>query len=151
MKSISNLLLAAILIIYIFLPLFDLGLFGKITGFEFTEQTLNSPAPLGKKIFSLIPFIACFGAIIFNYMKSKAWAIGSCLFILLGLLFYLFAYDFSQQNFWISKIVGLGGGFKVSLWMFVIALASSIISLFPVKLKHKDFNNKPDKGTSDGI
>lgn len=49
MKSISNILLAAILIIYIFLPLFDLGLFGKITGFEFTEQTLNSSGSAGKK------------------------------------------------------------------------------------------------------
>lgn len=151
MKSISNILLAAILIIYIFLPLFDLGLFGKITGFEFTEQTLNSSVPLGKKIFSLIPFIACFGAIIFNYMKNKAWAIGSCIFILLGLFFYLFAYDFTQQSFWISKIVGLGTGFKIALWMFVITLASSLISVLPVKLKHKDFNDRNDNEISDRI
>lgn len=144
MKSLSNLLLAAISIIYVFLPLFDLGLFGKITGFEFTEQTLNSSVPLLKKVFSLIPFIACFGAIIFNYMKSKAWSIGSCIFILLGLFFYLYAYNFTQQNFWISKIIGLGAGFKIALWLLVIALASSLISLLPVKLKHKNFNFKPN-------
>lgn len=141
MKSVSNLLLVAVIIIYVFLPLFDLGIFGGQTGFEFTELTLNRSGSFGRIVFALIPFIACFGAITLNCLKNKLWRLASCVFIGFGLYFYYNAGNYETICFGTTKILGLGIGYNVSLWLLWGALVADFISLIPYNFKNRKNND----------
>ena len=46
MKFLSNILLVISIIAYVFCPFCDLGLFGTITGYQFTENVINNFASL---------------------------------------------------------------------------------------------------------
>ncbi|MEF9923299.1 MAG: hypothetical protein RR061_05140 [Muribaculaceae bacterium] len=146
MKSVSNLLLVAVMIIYIFLPLFDLGIFGGQTGFEFTESTLNKSTSLEKIIFALIPFMACFGAIALNCLRNKLWRIASCLCIGIALYFYFNAYQAGGLSMGSMKIAGIGIGYNIAHWLLWAALGMNLLSLIPCL--DTCFNKNKAKGES---
>ena len=48
MKIITNILLVAALIVYVFLPLFNIEFAGGITGFSYSSYTISEPDDLLK-------------------------------------------------------------------------------------------------------
>lgn len=140
MKFVSNILLATVLVVYLFLPFFDLGLFGSRTGYAFTENVLNTSTSPMDIIFSLLPFIGCFVAIIFNCMKHWAWSIISLVFTLVVLLFYYFAIDYKDIGASLVKIIGVGTGYNIGIYLLWGAIISTLLSFIPFSKLFKQKN-----------
>lgn len=134
MKPITNVLLIAAIISYVFLPLFNISMEGGWTGFTYTAETISSQALLVKKLFCLIPFLACFGGIALNCMKNRFWGIAVSVCIGIDIYFYVMARSLhfieSPQPF---NITGLGFGFNIAYGLLIAALASALVSLLPFK------------------
>jgi len=157
MRPITNILLVLALICYLFLPFYNVALYGTVTGRLFTAGTISQSLTLGKVIIALLPFIACFAAIALNCLKSRWWVLGTIACILIWLWFYTdtsSAHEIMLQHspevtpdndlgegF---KIEGLGIGYKVSFALTVLSLVSAIISLLPFK-----FNETIEKAVDD--
>lgn len=132
MKVVTNILLVAAMIIYLFLPLFEVEFDGGLTGFSYTANTLSDSADLAKQLFALLPFISCFGAIAFNCLKHRFWGFIVAVFIVCGILFYYFAKQFVLiQAPEVYHYVGIGSGFVIGYVLMICALASAILSLLP--------------------
>lgn len=132
MKAITNALLIAAGICYIFCPFYDLAFEGSWTGLKYTAEIISNIDSLTTKVFVLIPFVACFGGILFNCLKSRFWGIATILCIIAGLYFYHVAYEFTGvENPQIFSISGLGSGFNVGYGLLIAALASAVVSLLP--------------------
>ena len=153
MKPITNILLIGALICYVFLPFYSMELTGSVTGLSYTGGLIAENFSLGKTLFALLPFIACFGAITFNCMKHRYWGLAAGVFIIAGIIFFLLTNTFHniplmhepeivpddpQEGF---KIQGLGVGYHMSRALMWLSLLSCIISLMPFKfnmvLEHK--------------
>lgn len=145
MKPITNILLVAVLIFYVFLPFYSISLFGSITGLKYSAGLITENLTLLKTLFALVPFLACFGAITFNSMKHRYWGIVAGFFILAGIMFFVVANQFHdlplthdpelvgndvQEGF---KIDGYGIGYWLSYGTLWLALISCIVSLMPFK------------------
>lgn len=134
MKPITNILLIIYIIVYTFLPLFDVSLMGGQTGFDYTAHTITSGVELTKQLFSLLPFIVAFVAISLNCMKNRFWGIGVAAVICFGLCFYADAKDLvmiQQPEFF--KIESLGAGFYIGYATLILSLISAILSVMPFK------------------
>lgn len=132
MKITTNILLVAALIVYVFLPLFNIEFAGGITGFSYSSYTISESDDLLKQLFALLPFVSCFGAIALNCLKHRYWGAGVAVLIALGLAFYVAAKHFVLiQMPDVYRYAGIGIGFNISYGLMICALASSIISLLP--------------------
>lgn len=132
MKPITNILLVASLIAYIFLPLFEVSFDGSWTGLNYTAQTISNSTDLLKIAFSLIPFLAGFGAIAINCMKNRYWGLASAALIGLGLFFYIDAKDLIYiQSPEFYAIKNLGWGFDVGYGLMFAAFVSAVVSVLP--------------------
>lgn len=146
MKPITNILLVLALICYVFLPFHDISLMGTVTGLGFTAGTISQFQSIGMVALSLIPFLACFGAIGLNCLKSRWWVLGTIACILLWLWFYSIAasaHDISLQH--APEVApdndlgegypinGTGIGYKISYILTILSLISALISLLPFK------------------
>ena len=134
MKPITNILLIIYIIIYTFLPIFELPLVGGQTGFDYTAHTITDSDSLLKQLFSLLPFISAFAAISFNCMKNRFWGIAVAVIICFGLYFYVDAKDLvmiQQPEFF--KIESLGAGFYIGYATLILSLISAILSVMPFK------------------
>lgn len=133
MKPITNALLVASIICYAFLPFYELSFEGAWTGLKYTSETITDIEELSSKLFVLIPFVACFGGILFNCLKSRVWGIATCICIIAGIYFYHVAQDFTvAANPQLFSITGLGYGFNVGYGLLIASLASTVISLLPL-------------------
>ena len=157
MRPITNILLILALICYVFLPFQDISLIGTVTGLGFTAGTISQFRSIGRVVLALLPFMACFGAIAFNCLKSRWWILAAIACILVWLWFFHvtgYSYDISLQHepevtpdndlgegF---SIIGTGIGYKLSYVLTALSLLSAIISLLPFK-----FNATIEKAVDD--
>ncbi len=134
MKPITNVLLIIYIIVYTFLPIFNVSLVGGQTGFDYTAHTITNSDELLKQLFSLLPFIVAFGAISLNCMKNRFWGIAVAVMICLGLYFYVDAKDLvmiQQPEFF--KIESLGIGFYIGYVTLLLSLVSAVVSVLPFR------------------
>lgn len=157
MRPITNILLVLALICYVFLPFYNLSLQGSITGLQFTAGTISQAISLGSVVIALLPFIAVFGAIGFNCLKSRWWVLLCITFILVGMWFFYNTGSFHDvmlrhepevtpdndlgEGF---SITGLGIGYKLSFILTALSLASAILSMLPFK-----FNETIERAVDD--
>ena len=132
MKPITNALLVASIICYSFFPFYELSFEGEWTGLKYTSEVISNIEAIYSKSFATLPFLACFGGILFNCLKSRVWDIATALCIISGLYFYHIAYDFTcAENPQIFSITGLGYGFNIGYGLLIAALASTAVSILP--------------------
>ena len=134
MKPITNILLIAAIICYVFLPFRTMDLAGSITGLSYSAGLITENFSLLKTIFALLPFIACFAG------KPD---------------FFFETWDLNHDPELIGDQAARMEGFKVKelnigyyasntlMWM---SLVSCIISLFPFK-----FNQTLERTIDDSI
>ena len=160
MKSITNILLVAALVCYVFLPFYNIPLApSSPTGFDFTAGMITGNFGWSGALFALVPFVASFAAIAFNCTKSRWWGIASCACIVVCMYFYFTASGTQDQELLHDpsivpsndigegfKIAGLGIGFKVSYALVILSLLSSIVSILPFS-----FNAKLDRVIDDSV
>ncbi len=157
MRPITNILLVLALICYVFLPFYDISFHGTVTGLGFTAGTISQALSIGSILLALLPFIAVFGAIGFNCLKSRWWVLLAIAFIILGLWFFK---DTGSTHDVLLRhepevtpdndlgegfsIIGLGIGYKLSYILTGLSLISAIISMLPFK-----FNETIEKAVDD--
>lgn len=157
MRPITNILLVLALICYVFLPFYVLSLYGTVTGLQFTAGTISQAISLGSVVKALLPFIAVFGAIGFNCLKSRWWVLLSIAFIILGIWFFKdtgsmhdvmlrHEPDVTPDNDLGEgfSIIGLGIGYKLSYVLTALSLVSAIVSMLPFK-----FNETIERAVDD--
>ena len=157
MRPITNILLVLALICYLFLPFYNISLYGTVTGLSFTAGTISQSLTFSNVIIALLPFIACFAAIGLNCLKSRWWVLGTIACILIWLWFYMDTSSVHEIMLQHSpevmpnndlgegfKIDGLGIGYKISFVLTALSLISAIISLLPFK-----FNETIEKAVDD--
>ncbi len=150
-------MLVLALICYLFLPFYDISFIGTVTGLKFTEGTISQALSLGNIILALLPFLAIFGAIGLNCLKSRWWIPGTIACILL--LMWFFMHTNSSHDILLQhepevtpdndlgegfSIIGLGIGYKLSFVLSALSLLSALISLLPFK-----FNETIEKAVDD--
>jgi hypothetical protein len=145
MKPITNILLIAALICYVFLPLCELQVNGDVTGLAYSAGMITENFSLKRTVFALLPFIACFGGIVFNCMKNRYWGIVVAAFVGMGIFFFNTDHVFLNAGLQHAPdviandelegfgIAHLSIGYKVCRWIMFAALASALISLLPFK------------------
>ncbi|MCQ2291461.1 MAG: hypothetical protein Q4E41_08675 [Bacteroidales bacterium] len=148
MKPVTNILLIAAIICYVFLPFRTMELAGSITGLSYSAGLITENFSFLKTIFALLPFIACFGGVMFNYNKHRYWGIATAAVILMGIVFFSKP-DFFFQSWTLThdpellgdqaaqiegfKVKGLSIGYYTSSILMWLSLVSCIISLLPFK------------------
>ena len=157
MRPITNILLVLALICYLFLPFYDLSLNGSVTGLAFTAGSVSQFLSVNHVLLALLPFVACFGAVTMNCLKSRWWILGTIVFIIVWLLFYTETHGYHHivlqhapevtpdsdlgEGF---AVTGLGIGYKLSATLVALSLLSAIVSLLPFK-----FNETIEKAVDD--
>ena len=157
MRPITNILLVLALICYLFLPFYDISLNGTVTGLSFTAGSISQWLSANHVLLALVPFIACFGAVAMNCLKSRWWILAAIVFIIVWLLFYTETNGYHHivlqhapevtpdsdlgEGF---AVTGLGIGFKLSAALVGLSLLSAIVSLLPFK-----FNETIEKAVDD--
>lgn len=138
MKPLTNILLAAYLIVYITFPLFNVDFDGGWAGIKYTSETLTRGGDALKMAFALIPFIAVFLGIAVNCLKSRLWGVLVAAFCALGISFYIGAQrldNIQMPEFY--SINSLGYGFNIGVGLLVAALVSAIVSVIPLKINRR--------------
>lgn len=157
MRPVTNILLVLALICYVFLPFYDISFIGTVSGLKFTAGTISQALSLRNVMLALLPFIACFGAIALNSLKSRWWVLGAIVCIVVWLWFFMDTRSVHEimlqhkpevtpdndmgEGF---KIVGLGIGYKISSVLTALSLVSALVSLLPFK-----FNETIEKAVDD--
>ena len=157
MRPVTNILLVLALICYVFLPFYDISFIGTVSGLKFTAGTISQALSLHNVTLALLPFIACFGAIAQNSLKSRWWVLGAIACIVVWLWFFMDTRSVHEimlqhkpevtpdndmgEGF---KIVGLGIGYKISSVLTALSLVSALVSLLPFK-----FNETIEKAVDD--
>ncbi|MDO4512299.1 MAG: hypothetical protein Q4B68_10845 [Bacteroidales bacterium] len=148
MKPITNILLIAAIVCYVFLPFRTMELTGSITGLNYSAGLITENFSLLKTIFALLPFIACFGGVALNYNKNRYWGIATAVVILAGIAFFSKP-EFVFQSWTLShdpellgdqaaqiegfKVKELNIGYHATHALMWLSLVSCIISIFPFK------------------
>ena len=88
MKPITNILLIAAIICYVFLPFRTMDLAGSITGLSYSAGLITENFSLLKTIFALLPFIACFAGVAINSNKHRYWGVFTAAIIVTGIVFF---------------------------------------------------------------
>ncbi len=161
MKPITNILLIAAIICYVFLPFRTMDLAGSITGLSYSAGLITENFSLPKTIFALLPFIACFGGVALNYNKHRYWGIATAALIAVGIVFFSMP-DLFFQSWALShdpellgtpaaqiegfKVKELNVGYYASNILMWLSLVSCIISIFPFK-----FNQTLERSIDDGL
>ena len=156
MKPLTNILLIIYIIVYTFLPIFDVSLMGGQTGFDYTAHTVTMSDELPMQLFALLPFIVAFVAISLNCMKNRFWGIAVALVICFGLYFYADAKDLvmiQQPEFF--KIESLGVGFYMGYAALLLSLISAVMSVMPFRFnklhaRESLFSHKKSTGEKQG-
>ena len=157
MRPITNILLVLALICYLFLPFYEISLNGTVTGLSFTAGSISQWLSANHVLLVLVPFIACFGAVTMNCLKSRWWILAAIVFIIAWLLFYTETNGYHHivlqhapevtpdsdlgEGF---AVTGLGIGYKLSAALVGLSLLSAIVSLLPFK-----FNETIEKAVDD--
>lgn len=152
MKPLTNILLIAYLVVYSFLPFFDVALDGGWSGLKYTAETISNAESLMNELFALLPFAVGFGAIAINCMKNRYWGLAAAACICAGLYFYIDARDFihiEMPQFYAIK--SLGFGFQIGYYLLIAALVSAVLSVLPFSFNKflareiRTLRHKPEK------
>lgn len=152
MKPLTNILLIAYLVVYSFLPFFDVALDGGWSGLKYTAETISNAESLMNELFALLPFAVGFGAIAINCMKNRYWGLAVAACICAGLYFYIDARDFihiEMPQFYAIK--SLGFGFQIGYYLLIAALVSAVLSVLPFSFNKflareiRTLRHKPEK------
>lgn len=145
MKPITNILLIATLICYVFLPLCELQVKGDVTGLAYSAAMITENFSFKRTIFALLPFIACFGGIAINCLKNRYWGLLVAAFVGMGVFFFNTHHVFLNVSLQHAPDViandalegfgmeHLGVGYTVCRWLLFAALASALVSVLPFK------------------
>lgn len=157
MRPITNILLVLALICYVFLPFYDISFIGTVSGLNYTAGTISQGLSLRHVLLALLPFIACFGAVMLNCLKKRWWVLGAIACIVVWLWFYMQTNNMHEIMLQHSpevtpdndlgegfKVIGLGIGYKMSFGLTALSLISALVSLLPFK-----FNATIEKAVDD--
>ena len=146
MKLLTNILLFAAIVVYLFMPVFDVQFMGGWTGFAYTADTISNSESLWRKLYALLPFVSCFGAITFNCLRHRYWGFIASLFIVAGILFFVGArHLLFIEPPQIYQILGLGTGFNVDYGLMITALVAVLVSILPLPFYLKIYDLKHRK------
>ncbi|MBR5102858.1 MAG: hypothetical protein IK092_07010 [Muribaculaceae bacterium] len=151
MKPITNLLLVVAIVCYSLFTFYVFSMHDSTTGLGFTERLIAKDFSFSNVILALLPFISCFGAIVFNSLKSRYWGLLVVVFIALGIHFFASTGNFHAvempTNPGLSpsdsvgnaglRVVALGAGHRIPHILLWVALVSALISILPFKFNKK--------------
>ena len=142
MKTIANIILVLALVCYTFLPFYDVSMKGDITGFDFSAGLISAVNGWQGVVIALLPYVAGSFAILFNSLRSHRWPLAAIGCIILALVFYYQASQFTEVGLMhhpdVAPANDLGEGFQVlglqmgywsSLALFAIAIVPCLLSL----------------------
>ena len=149
MKPITNLLLVVAIACYSLLTFYVVQMHGSISGLGFTTGAFSKG--FSSALFALLPFIACFGAIAVNSLKSRYWGLLVVAFIGLGIYFFASSGNYHTVEVVINpglspsdsvgeaglRVEELGLGHRIPHILLWIALVSAVISILPFKFNKK--------------
>ncbi len=145
MKFITNILLILAIVCYVFLPFATIELANDITGLQYSAGLVTEDFSLWHTLFALLPFIATFGAIGLNCLKSRWWGLAVGILILADISFLGWSHIFADMPLSHDpdlesaapqeglKIAIDGIGYTLSNVLCWLALASCFVSMLPFK------------------
>lgn len=136
--------LLATVVIYLFVPLFKVSIFGIDTGLDYLKIVFKTKN-VSNIVSFLLPFIGCIGGIACGLCKGRGPHILTVAFSLLPVMFFSY-FIIMLQKYASAKIMGIelvsvfdlvGSGIWLGLLSSLLALAASVMLVVSDKNKFK--------------
>lgn len=136
--------LLATVVVYLFVPLFKVSIFGIDTGLDYLKIVFKTKN-VSNIVSFLLPFIGCIGGIACGLCKGRGPHILTVAFSLLPVMFFSY-FIIMLQKYTSAKIMGIelvsvfdlvGSGIWLSLLSSLLALAASVMLVVSDKNKFK--------------
>ena len=136
--------LLATVVVYIFVPLFKVSIFGIDTGLDYLKIVFKTKN-VSNIVSFLLPFIGCIGGIACGLCKGRGPHILTVAFSLLPVMFFSY-FIIMLQKYASAKIMGIelvsvfdlvGSGIWLGLLSSLLALAASVMLVVSDKNKFK--------------
>ena len=136
--------LLATVVVYLFVPLFKVSIFGIDTGLDYLKIVFKTKN-VSNIVSFLLPFIGCIGGIACGLRKGRGPHILTVAFSLLPVMFFSY-FIIMLQKYASAKIMGIelvsvfdlvGSGIWLGLLSSLLALAASVMLVVSDKNKFK--------------
>lgn len=136
--------LLATVVVYLFVPLFKVSIFGIDTGLDYLKIVFKTKN-VSNIVSFLLPFIGCIGGITCGLCKGRGPHILTVAFSLLPVMFFSY-FIIMLQKYASAKIMGIelvsvfdlvGSGIWLGLLSSLLALAASVMLVVSDKNKFK--------------
>lgn len=136
--------LLATVVVYLFVPLFKVSIFGIDTGLDYLKIVFKTKN-VSNIVSFLLPFIGCIGGIACGLCKGRGPHILTVVFSLLPVMFFSY-FIIMLQKYASAKIMGIelvsvfdlvGSGIWLGLLSSLLALAASVMLVVSDKNKFK--------------
>lgn len=136
--------LLATVVVYLFVPLFKVSIFGIDTGLDYLKIVLKTKN-MANIVSFLLPFIGCVGGVACGLCKGRGPHILTVAFSLLPVMFFSY-FIIMLQKYASAKIMGIelvsvfdlvGSGIWLGLLSSLLALAASVMLVVSDKNKFK--------------
>ena len=136
--------LLATVVVYLFVPLFKVSIFGIDTGLDYLKIVFKTKN-VSNIVSFLLPFIGCIGGIACGLCKGRGPHILTVAFSLLPVMFFSY-FIIMLQKYESAKIMGIelvsvfdlvGSGIWLGLLSSLLALAASVMLVVSDKNKFK--------------
>lgn len=136
--------LLATVVVYLFVPLFKVSIFGIDTGLDYLK-IVSKTKNVSNIVSFLLPFIGCIGGIACGLCKGRGPHILTVAFSLLPVMFFSY-FIIMLQKYASAKIMGIelvsvfdlvGSGIWLGLLSSLLALAASVMLVVSDKNKFK--------------
>lgn len=136
--------LLATVVVYLFVPLFKVSIFGIDTGLDYLKIVFKTKN-VSNIVSFLLPFIGCIGGIACGLCKGRGPHILTVAFSLLPVMFFSY-FIIMLQKYASAKIMGIelvsvfdlvGSGIWLGLLSSLLALAASVMLVVSDKNKFK--------------
>lgn len=136
--------LLATVVVYLFVPLFKVSIFGIDTGLDYLKIVFKTKN-VSSIVSFLLPFIGCIGGIACGLCKGRGPHILTVAFSLLPVMFFSY-FIIMLQKYASAKIMGIelvsvfdlvGSGIWLGLLSSLLALAASVMLVVSDKNKFK--------------
>lgn len=136
--------LLATVVVYLFVPLFKVSIFGIDTGLDYLKIVFKTKN-VSNIVSFLLPFIGCIGGIACGLCKGRGPHILTVAFSLLPVMFFSY-FIIMLQKYASAKIMGIelvsvfdlvGNGIWLGLLSSLLALAASVMLVVSDKNKFK--------------
>ena len=131
-------------VVYLFVPLFKVSIFGIDTGLDYLKIVIKTKN-VANIVSFLLPFIGCIGGIAYGLCKGRGPHILTVAFSLLPVMFFSY-FIIMLQKYASAKIMGIelvsvfdlvGSGIWLGLLSSLLALAASVMLVVSDKNKFK--------------